>query len=54
MSLICLGFDYDSDTKDKAVRLGSIPTLASNSKQALDKELQFHRPQVPAKVPATF
>jgi hypothetical protein len=25
-----------------------IPTLASNSKHGLDKELQIHRPQVPA------
>jgi hypothetical protein len=32
----------------------AIPTLASNSKHCLDKELQIHRPKVPAKVPATF
>ena len=32
----------------------SIPTSASNSKPCLDKELQTHRAQVPAKVPATF
>jgi hypothetical protein len=35
-------------------RRGAIPTSASNSKLRLDKELQIHRPQVPAKVPATF
>jgi hypothetical protein len=34
--------------------IGPIPTLASNSKHCLDKELQIHGLQVPAKVPATF
>jgi len=33
---------------------GAIPTSASNSKPRLEKELQIHRSQVPAKVPATF
>ena len=38
----------------KASFVGSIPTSASNSNPRLEKELQIHRPQVPAKVPATF
>ncbi|SRR5581483_3445982 len=36
-----------------AKREGSIPTLASNSRQTL-VELQIHRPRTPAKKPATF